>query len=195
MTQNSQDVAEFLDEEEEAFARKRLSLIAATCFGFILLIIGVTAYNTAAFKETLFAWVLALGTSLLVAMLHFSACNWVFHRYALRVKRCDHQHIFAAIMTMLLVHIVEINIFAITLYVGHSWFDLGQLTNVATQHFASYSYYSATSYTSLGLGDIAPTGSLRLITGIETLTGLIMIAWTGSLMIFAINKDWQRTGL
>jgi potassium channel LctB len=36
------------------------------------------------------------------------------------------------------------------------------------------------SYTSLGLGDVYPGGSLRLITGVEALNGLLMIARSGS---------------
>ena len=44
--------------------------------------------------------------------------------------------------------------------------------------FTNDYYYSATTYTGLGFGDITPTSTLRLFTAIEALTGLVLIAWT-----------------
>ena len=36
----------------------------------------------------------------------------------------------------------------------------------------------AMTYTSLGLGDIFPLGRLRMVVGVEALTGLLMISLT-----------------
>ena len=56
--------------------------------------------------------------------------------------------------------------------------------------FSEYVYFSAVSYTSLGLGDIYPTGGLRLVTGAEALLGLLMIAWSASFAYLLMVELW-----
>ena len=51
-------------------------------------------------------------------------------------------------------------------------------------------YFSAVSYTTLGLGDIAPEGALRMIASVEALTGFVMIGWTVSFTYLAMEKFW-----
>lgn len=52
-------------------------------------------------------------------------------------------------------------------------------------------YFSIETYTSLGLGDIDPLGQLRLLTGIEALTGLLMISWTASFTYLEMSRYWK----
>jgi hypothetical protein len=47
---------------------------------------------------------------------------------------------------------------------------------------------SATT-TSLGFGDVYPVGEMRLVAGIETLTGL-MISWTASFTYLEMGRHW-----
>ena len=53
-------------------------------------------------------------------------------------------------------------------------------------------YYSFVAYTSLGFGDIVPVGPLRFLTAMETLTGLVLIAWTASFMYVQMNRFWNN---
>ena len=57
--------------------------------------------------------------------------------------------------------------------------------------FASYLYFSAETYTTIGLGDIYPLGPLRLITGIEALNGLLLIGGSASFTYLAMQKFWD----
>ncbi|MGE5242209.1 MAG: ion channel [Bacteroidota bacterium] len=50
------------------------------------------------------------------------------------------------------------------------------------------------TYTSLGLGDVYPLGDLRLIAGIESLIGLLMIAWSASFTYLMMEKFWNKRG-
>ena len=52
-------------------------------------------------------------------------------------------------------------------------------------------YYSFITYTTLGFGDVIPAGSLRFLTGLESLTGLVLITWTASFMYFEMQKYWD----
>lgn len=43
---------------------------------------------------------------------------------------------------------------------------------------------------SLGLGDMFPSGHLRLISAIEALNGLILIGWSTSFTFLAMRRYW-----
>jgi len=49
-------------------------------------------------------------------------------------------------------------------------------------------YYS---FTTLCFGDIEPFGSIRYLTGFESLTGLVLIAWAASFLYFEMQRYWN----
>lgn len=56
-----------------------------------------------------------------------------------------------------------------------------------------YIYYSFITYTSLGFGNLMPTGTLRFLTGLKALTGLLLITWTASFMYMKMQQYWETT--
>ena len=52
-------------------------------------------------------------------------------------------------------------------------------------------YFSSSTYTSLGYGDIVPLGNAGLLAGAESLTGLVLIAWTASFTYFEMHAFWD----
>ena len=67
---------------------------------------------------------------------------------------------------------------------------LGSLKGEVEEHFADFLYFSATSYSTMGIGDVYPSGALRLISGIEGINGLFLIAWSTSFTYFVMNRLW-----
>ena len=51
-----------------------------------------------------------------------------------------------------------------------------------------FMYFSSETCTTLGFGDIYPTGSLRLICGFESLAGLLMVSWTASFTYLEMRR-------
>ena len=45
-------------------------------------------------------------------------------------------------------------------------------------------------YTTLGVGDVAATGLMRVPAGIESLVGLVLITWTASFSYLAMERFW-----
>lgn len=88
-------------------------------------------------------------------------------------------------------HLLQIALFAVAFYLLRDRFGLGQFGGVFQDVFTSFLYFSAETYTSLGFGDIYPIGQLRLVTGIEALTGLLMISWTASFTYLEMRKYWD----
>lgn len=54
-------------------------------------------------------------------------------------------------------------------------------------------YFSASTYSTLGFGDITPAGALRMVAGAEALNGIIVIGWTVSFTYLAMEKFWATS--
>lgn len=89
-------------------------------------------------------------------------------------------------------HSIEIFVFAFAYYFMSKNSEFGYLGGEFNGSMLDCSYYSFVTYTSLGLGDIAPFGYLRFVTGLEALTGLVMISWTASFLFLEMQKLWDR---
>jgi hypothetical protein len=63
--------------------------------------------------------------------------------------------------------------------------------SVKEPSFVEVLYFSASTYTSLGYGDIVPLGDSGLLAGSEALTGLVLIAWTASFTYFEMRAFWD----
>lgn len=68
----------------------------------------------------------------------------------------------------------------------------GALTGAYDGSFADSLYFSFATYTTLGYGDIEPVGELRYLTGMEALTGFVMITWTASFLFLEMRRYWDR---
>ena len=99
--------------------------------------------------------------------------------------------VLAALGGALISHLTQIGLFAAAYFLLRDNFGLGGFGGVFKDTFSSFLYFSSETYTTLGLGDIYPTGSLRLVTGIEALTGLLMISWTASFTYLEMRRFWE----
>ncbi|WP_417616992.1 ion channel [Oceanisphaera sp.] len=93
----------------------------------------------------------------------------------------------------LIAHACEIWIFAIAYYFMHLTDGWGQLSGNFNGSLLDCGYFSFTVFTTLGFGDIEPSGDLRYLTGIESLTGLVLITWTASFLYFEMQRHWRMT--
>jgi len=87
-------------------------------------------------------------------------------------------------------HIAEIGLYAAVLFVLTSYADIGHIAGQSATRFLDCIYFSAETYTSLGMGDIAPSGPVRLFAGVESLNGLLLIAWSASFTYLSMEKFW-----
>lgn len=94
------------------------------------------------------------------------------------------------VLGALLAHIIEIWLFAGVYYLMHQAEGWGELTGAFSGSFMDCVYFSFTTFTTLGFGDIAPIGDIRYLTGTESLTGLVLITWTASFLYVEMRKFW-----
>jgi hypothetical protein len=86
-------------------------------------------------------------------------------------------------------HLAQIALFAAAYWLLDDT-ALGGLRGPTHATAATFLYFSAETYTSLGFGDIYPVGEIRLAVGIEALTGLLMISWTASFTYLEMCRHW-----
>jgi hypothetical protein len=97
-----------------------------------------------------------------------------------------------AIMTAIFFgHTVMVWMYGAVYWLIGDYTDLGKLVGENDGSFLSFLYFSAATYSSLGLGDVYPTGVLRMITGVEVLNGLVLIGWSVSFTYLAMQKFWD----
>jgi hypothetical protein len=97
----------------------------------------------------------------------------------------------AGVFGALSAHLVEVALFSMGYYFAMHSGRYGTLKG-CTDAFEDCVYYSFVAYTSLGFGDIVPVGPLRFLTAMETLTGLVLIAWTASFLYVQMNRFWSN---
>jgi len=106
----------------------------------------------------------------------------IVHRY----------RVLLAVMVIMLAHVVEIWLFALGYFFMIHSGDFGTLSGNIDLSLLDCSYFSFTTYTTLGYGDIEPSGYLRFLTGLESLTGLVMITWSASFVFLEMQKYWPK---
>jgi hypothetical protein len=95
------------------------------------------------------------------------------------------------IFSVLALHIAEIWLFGMTLALLLSWPECGAL-GPRTAHFFDYVYFSATSYATVGFGDLVPIGPIRFLAGTEALVGFVLIGWSASFTYLEMERYWRN---
>ena len=93
--------------------------------------------------------------------------------------------------SLIVSHLVQILLFACYYYSAfHAYTNLNFFGGNIEGNFLDFFYYSINCYTTLGTGDIYPTGTMRIATGLEALIGLVLIAWTAAFKLgYLFNKQ------
>ena len=94
-----------------------------------------------------------------------------------------------SILLVLVAHLVEVLVFTI------GWQLLvtaaGATTSPPGLDFGQLFYLSGACYTSLGFGDLVPTNRPgEVLSVVEAVTGLVMIAWTASYTFWQMSSHW-----
>ena len=89
----------------------------------------------------------------------------------------------------MMLHIIEVWIFGIAYYLLLHSPDFGSLSGMTNASIFDYVYFSATVFSTLGFGDIVPSGPIRFITGTQSIAGLTLITWSASFTFIEMMKS------
>ncbi len=85
------------------------------------------------------------------------------------------------VATLLVTHLVEIGLWA-TIY---WWWDM-------LPDFETAAYYSSTSYTTVGYGDVLLPPRWRLLGPIEASVGVMMLGWSTAIIVAVVQKLYRE---
>lgn len=125
-----------------------------------------------------------------VVMIHYEFL-YRFTTFMPKMKIRHRFRIVFGVFAALTAHTVEVWIFAAGYYLMHNGEGWGSLQGNFGGSLLDCVYFSLTSYTTLGFGDIAPTGNLRFLAGFESLTGLVLITWSASFLYLQMTRYWD----
>lgn len=111
--------------------------------------------------------------------------------YIPKMKMTHRYRIVFGVFGSLIAHVLEIWIFAISYYLMNRTAGWGSLVGKFDGSLMDCAYFSFTVFTTLGTGDIQPMGDLKYLTGIESLTGLVLITWTATFLFYEMQRHWR----
>jgi hypothetical protein len=100
-------------------------------------------------------------------------------------------HVLVGVFGSFCAHVIEVWLFAFGYYFMISSGVFGTLQGNFNNTLRDCSYFSFTTYSTLGVGDIEPVGHIRFLVGLESLTGLVLITWTASFVFVEMQKFWN----
>jgi hypothetical protein len=103
----------------------------------------------------------------------------------------DRFKLLVVIAVAFVAHALEIVMYGVAVYLLVGRFGVGTLSGISDSLFSAALYFSAETYTSLGFGDVTPTGPVRLLAGVEALNGLLLIGWTASFTYLSMERFWN----
>jgi len=134
---------------------------------------------------------LVILTSLLLvaltAAMHYEVIHWLGERIP-TLQSPARSRLMIVIFATSFSHAAQMVLYGAALYALVNWAGAGRLEGPDGPGLAACIYFSAESYTSLGFGDIKPTGPIRMVTSIEALNGLILIGWTACYLFMEAER-------
>ncbi|MFK8014255.1 MAG: ion channel [Gammaproteobacteria bacterium] len=100
----------------------------------------------------------------------------------------------SGMLLVIFTHIAEIWIFAVAYKVALTRPGSGGFAGPFDFQWVDFAYFSFVSYTTLGYGEIVPTGGLRFMAGTEAIVGLVLIAWSASFSYLQMERTMLRVG-
>ncbi len=137
-------------------------------------------------------WIYIVNTLLiaLVVLIHYEVLGYMSVKIPNLPIR-SHLRVLVGVMGALCAHVLEIWLFGLAYFWANNQSSLGALEGNYDGSLMDSVYFSFTTYSSLGIGDIDPIGGLRFLAGLEALTGLVLIAWTASFMYLEMSQHWK----
>lgn len=113
-----------------------------------------------------------------------------------RLRSLHRTRVLILILGLLATHICEIWIYA----VGYGLLDgaagFGGIIKTPTHplpmDWLDYIYFSFVTFTTVGYGDLVPTGPIRFIAATEALNGWVLLGWSASFTFLEMQRFWRE---
>lgn len=151
---------------------------------------------TAPLLSTITLVVVSVTAALVIGcvLLHYETLR-LLSRVLLGFHGKRRRRILVLVLALLALSVVEIWLFGI----GYLWLlgdpSYGALhgPTASSDRFVDYIYFSSVIFTTLGLGDLVPSGSIRFLVGSEALVGFTLISWSAAFTFLEMERFWRES--
>ena len=133
---------------------------------------------------------LAVSPLMLTVALHYEALS-LLSKVMQNTRMQSHPKLLVAVFGVVAAHLLEILIYAISYWIADVGLNLGDFGGNRAVTFSDYLFFSAETFSTLGIGDIYPLGVIRLIASLESLNGIVLIGWSTSFTFLAMSRYWH----
>jgi len=143
------------------------------------------------------AGALSVACIVLSVLLQFEMIGWLW-RFNLERGSSNRVKIALSVSCLIGTHLLQVAVFASGYLIGERVLNLGTMAASHQIGMRDVFYYSAEVFSTLGLGDVYATSDLRMLTAIESLSGMLLLSWSASFIVIAVqhagsaNQDPQR---
>ena len=136
--------------------------------------------------------VLATGATLALAvLLHYEGLRWLSTRLT-ALPGVRRRKVLLGVYGVILLHVAEIWLFGACLWALLEFSNTGAINGAHPAGMLDTVYLSATTFSTLGFGDLTPVGPVRFLTGTESVSGFILISWSASFRYLEMQEFWRR---
>lgn len=128
----------------------------------------------------------------LVVLVHYEGLTMVSSWLAKSQEQISRRKVLYGIYAVLALHIIEIWIFGITIWLLLLYPETGSVAGAHPLRLFDAVYLAAMTYTTVGFGDVAPVGPVRFLAGTMSLTGFVMITWSASFTYLEMERFWRK---
>ncbi len=132
-----------------------------------------------------------LAAVVAVISIHYEGLVLLSRWIARAAERPVRRRVLHAMFAVLALHVVEIWVFGIVLWALVQWPACGRVVGDDPLLLLDAIYFSAMTFTTVGFGDLAPVGPIRLLSGTEAITGFVLIGWTVSFTYLEMERFWR----
>jgi len=140
----------------------------------------------------LIAFVINGSLALVAILMHYEALFQLDKILSMVAHIPPRFRVLIGVGAIFMAHVLEIWLFALGYFFTLQFPAMGGLVGNISGHgiLLDCAYLSFVTFTTLGYGEIVAQGYLRYLTGVEALTGFILITWSASFLFIEMQKYW-----
>ena len=129
---------------------------------------------------------------LFAIFLHYEVLYHLAREMADKLHLARRFRVLLSVCVIFMAHVVEIWVFALGYYYTLNMPGMGKLVgeNLAHGGLMDCAYLSFVTFTTVGYGDLVVHGYARYLTGLEALTGLVLVTWSASFLFIEMQRYW-----
>jgi hypothetical protein len=124
--------------------------------------------------------------------LQYESFTWLSMRLG-RMHSPRRRRVLILVLLLVALHVIEIWVFGAAYNLLLKNPAYGVVHGAEHGGLLDYTYFAAQTFTTLGFGDLAPSGTIRFMAGTESLLGFLLISWSAAFTYLEMERFWPHS--